>query len=240
MNIKMRCYKSGMTLIELSISLSLSVFLFAGVFLISKNFSSGSQKSMDRLETCLEAKKILRILRVDLYNACRPIGKEAFLLNFSGIVSESGAVFSPQYEWFAFPSVKMPDKLISSDTSGFLVQKISRIKYFLKPLIDGNNSSQMLIREEIFHSDFKIPPNQMTVSRQIHFLQIKPIEVHDSSGDKQSLFQIILQLSETPGENQLSTNATLEFTELVSPVFWRTFCKKEYPGRNWNYLLEGP
>ncbi|MBF0408256.1 MAG: hypothetical protein HQM10_12965 [Candidatus Riflebacteria bacterium] len=225
---------SGITLIELSISIGLSALLLSGIILLSRHFTASPQKNIARLEICLEAKKVLRRLRHDLYNACFPVGREAVFMNFSEIVTENATIQSPQYEWLVFPDVSFPENLNATETIGLSIQRINKVKYYLVPSIVGNHDFQDLIREETFHQDFQVPPTKTIVSRGIRFLQIKPIEVLDISGNKQSLFQILLQFTETSDGVQKN----LEFSELVSPIFWRSFCKKDFLGRNWSTMLE--
>jgi hypothetical protein len=222
--------------------------LLAGTaFLLIRAGTRSSLQGMLRLETTLEARKIIRQVYADLKLACFPLPYNS-VYNFENVMYITGAPPHNMYSFLSFPAHARLDEIMTSPHNGVNYRETSFINYRVAPIASQSGSLLRLTREETF----KGQTTRKILSERVNFFEIKPVMLQPY-GRNQYYFLITLQLVDsidaselsrvTGGEKLLSDRSNLavaDFFDIVYPEFFHAAWNQPGINPNWHTQIKIP
>lgn len=247
----------GFSLAELLIVVGCLMLILVPSFRILQMGTRSSLQGMLRVDTTLEARRILRQIQKDLKASCFPISVgSAGELSIDSILKTSEPV-PQEYVFFAFPSLGSPEQFVKE---GPLIvnRQVSKIRYLLRKGGNPGKPFQQLIREEWFSkghplaAEFPGGCRRSILSERVNFFRISPREFQTPAPYfTHSVFWITLQLvdslkagtldGESPGETWKTPAPGLvlaDFYDVVYPEFFNSLQDWSFMNRNWYNSLE--
>jgi len=240
-------HRPGFTLIEITVAIACLALLSATTFLLLQAGTRSSLKGMLRLETTLEARKIIRQVYADLKLACFPLPYNS-VYNFENVMYITGAPPQNMYSFLRFPTHVRLDEIMTSPHNGVNFRETAFINYRIDPVSSQTSSLLKLTREE----SFKGQTIRKVLSERVNFFEIKPIMLQPY-GRNQYYFLITLQLVDSvdAGElnrlrvgkklqNDRSNLAVADFFDIVYPEFFHAAWNQPGINPNWHTQIRIP
>ncbi|PKL44282.1 MAG: hypothetical protein CVV41_06495 [Candidatus Riflebacteria bacterium HGW-Riflebacteria-1] len=239
--------KQGFTLVELMVAIACLSLLGGSALLLIRAGTRSSMQGMLRLETTLEARKIIRQVYADLKLACFPLPYDS-VYSFDSVMYTAGAPPHNTYSFLSFPNHARMNEIFSSPHSGVNHRETSIINYRVEPPTSPDRPFLRLIREETF----KGQTNSKVLSDRVNFFEIKPVMLQPY-GRNQFYFLVTLQLVDSvdPGEFKGATagnridgvranQAVADFFDIVYPEFFHAAWNQPGINPNWHTQIRVP
>jgi prepilin-type N-terminal cleavage/methylation domain-containing protein len=239
--------KKGFTLVEIMVAVACLALLAGTTFMLLQAGTRSSLQGMLRLETTLEARKIIRLVYADLKLACFPLPYNS-VYNFENVMYITGAPPQNMYSFLSFPAHAHLEEVMASPHSGINYRETSFISYRVEPAASATNSLLRLTREETF----KGQTTRKVLSERVNFFEIKPVMLQPY-GRNQYYFLITLQLVDSidaadlgrvnAGEklqNDRSNLAVADFFDIVYPEFFHAAWNQPGINPNWHTQIRVP
>ncbi len=237
--------KRAFTLVEIMIAIMCLAILLGPIYLLLRSGTQSSLKGMKRIETTLEARKVLKQVYSDLKLSCFPMPEDGYY-DFSNSIDISGTPPKSVYKFMSFPIHQDYKDIFSNQTTGINFRKVSNITYRVEDSTDADNPYYQLIREE----EFQGKTRTTVLSKHVNFFEIKSIVM--KAADKYQFYHLItLQLidathpslmkEKTPGErlDQLDKDVILaDYFDIVYPEYFHAAWNQSKFGPNWHTLIE--
>lgn len=239
--------KTGFTLVEIMVAVACLALLAGTTFMLLQAGTRSSLQGMLRLETTLEARKIIRQVYADLKLACFPLPYNS-VYNFENVMYITGAPPHNMYSFLSFPTHARLEEVMASPYSGINYRETAFINYRVEPAASATSSLLRLTREETF----KGQTTRKVLSERVNFFEIKPVMLQPY-GRNQHYFLITLQLVDsidaadlgrvTAGEklhNDRSNLAVADFFDIVYPEFFHAAWNQPGSNPNWHTQIRIP
>lgn len=237
----------GFTLIEIMIVAICIALLMGPIFLVLRSGTQTSLKGMLRIETTLEARRVIKQIHADIKLACFPLPYNS-IYSFDDVMSIAGTPPKNSYTFLSFPIHQKFSNIFQNQISGTNFRDVSEIKYMVEDGIDPDKPSFRLIREEKFAGKV----SRRILSERVNYFEIKPIMLQPH-GKNQFFFMITLQLldsvhpkdmvGQTPGSRiqDLQKDVILaDFFDLVYPEYFHAMWNQIRVTPNWHTSLRAP
>lgn len=233
--------KKAFTLVEIMIGITCLAVLMGPIYLLMRSGTQTSLKGMKRIETTLEARRVLKQVYADLKMLCFAMPEDG-IYDFSYTMDISGTPPKNVYKFRSFPIHQSYDNIFSNQMSGINFRKVSKITYRIEEGKDKNNPFFQLVREETFAGK----TNKRVLSTHVNFFEIKPILMH-AHGKNQFYYLVTLQLidamhptdmeGKTAGDkvDELDKDVILaDYYDVVYPEFFHAAWNQSKFGPNWH------
>lgn len=237
----------GFTLVEIMIVAICIALLLGPILLTLRSGTKTSLKGMLRIETTLEARRVIKQIHADLKMACFPI-PYASVYNFGDVMQISGTPPTNCYSFLSFPAHEKMDAIFTNQNSGINFRQVSEIKYSVEDNGDPNKPAYKLVREEKFNGK----TNRRILSNRVNFFEIKPIMLQPQ-GKNQYYYLITLQLIDSVHPSEMkATNPggkitvtqqgviLADFFDVVYPEFFHSMWNQVRTNPNWHTPLRAP
>jgi hypothetical protein len=239
--------KTGFTLVEIMIVAICLALLMGPIFLILRSGTQTSLKGMLRIETTLEARRVIKQIHADLKLACFPLPYSS-KYSFSSVMNISGTPPKNTYSFLSYPIHQKFSNIFQNQSSGVNFRDVSEIKYIIEDGTDPDKPSYRLIREEKFNGKV----SKKVLSERVNFFEIKPIMLQPQ-GKNQFYFLVTLQLldsvhpkdmkGKSPGSkitDQVQGVVLADFYDVVYPEFFHSLWNQVRMNPNWHTPLRAP
>jgi type II secretory pathway pseudopilin PulG len=239
--------RHGFTLVETMIVAICLAILLGPIFLLLRSGSRRSLEGMLRIDTTLEARRVLQQIHADLKQACLPIVPQQ-PVGFTDFLFVTGSVPEWTYTFLSYP-LHRPVTEIVPNNSGNAPRRAARITYRVVRQNDPNKPFLRLYRDEEFPGSGK---QTRTLSDRVNFFEIKPLEIQ-AGGRNQFYFWINLQLVDTAKGVDTTAMAAgtpvtaakagvllADFFDVVYPEFFHAFWNHPMQNPNWHAGLISP
>lgn len=239
--------KHGFTLVEIMIVAICIALLMGPILLVLRSGTQTSLKGMLRIETTLEARRVIKQIHADLKMACFPLPYSS-VYNFDDVMAISGTPPMNVYKFLSYPSHQKLSNIFTSQTSGVNFREVAEIKYIVEDNGDPDKPAFRLVREEKFAGKTA----RRILSNRVNFFEIKPIMLQPQ-GKNQYYFMATLQLVDsvhpsemagtTPGSKVSSTQQGVilaDFYDVVYPEFFHSMWNQVRANPNWHTPLRAP
>lgn len=239
--------KKGFTLVEIMIVAICLAILMGPLFLILRSGTQTSLKGMLRIETTLEARRVIKQIHADLKLACFPLPYNS-VYDFGDVMQFSGTPPEVTYEFLSYPIHAEFEDIFTSQTSGKNFRQVAEIKYTIEENSDPDKPSYILVREEKINGKTR----KQILSKRVNFFEIKPIMLQPQ-GKNQFYFLITLQLldavhpkdmeGQTTGDkitDQVQGIILADFYDVVYPEFFHSMWNQVRVNPNWHTPLKAP
>ena len=244
-------HQKGFTLIEVMIVAACLVILIGPILYIMRSGTKSSLSGMMRIETTLEARRVIKQIHADLKLACFPIqyGQE---YNFGEILVKTGTPPENSYYFMSFPIHDRYDGIIDNRKAGIAYRNISLIGYIIEKNTDPNKPAYRLIREERYKNK-KVKTR--VLSEKVNFFDIEQIPIDVPNAKVQFYYLVTLQLMDTlhpknltAKKNTQSTKFTdhqnhvimADFFDVVYPEYFHAIWNQFRVNPNWHTPVIGP
>ena len=193
--------RKAFTLVEIMIAITCLAIIVIPVYSVLRSGSQTSLKGMKRVETTLEARKILKQVYADLKMLCFNFQDD---LDSSKTYSFDDTLYTNNktipdtviYSFNTFPSNQELDEIFDGRIEdGDLkanTRNINHIKYTIESNDNQNNPCYKFVREVTF----KGKTTKKVLSERVNYFEIKPISVY-GNGKMQYYYYVSLQLIDT-------------------------------------------
>lgn len=241
---------SGFTLVEIAVVLGCFLLIMIPAMRIYRHGTQGSLKGIRKIDTMLEARRVIDQVRADLKNSCWVWDdSQNSFYTLRHILSLAGLAPAWEMTFLGFPaqgdislvlSPGEPDLADPAKTACY--RRVSRIQYRLTPVVPppGGVPLMKLVRTETFnpkHPLWEKHPEGLSheLSAKVLFFAIEPYLVDDGHGHQQEFFWISLRLAEiqSPGSPAPQAGAgqpiaprdpvMTDFFDTVSPTFLESY-----------------
>lgn len=239
--------QAGFTLVEIMIAAVCLALLTGTSFLLIRASARASMQGMLRLETTLEARKIIRQVYADLKLACFPLPYNS-VYNFDNVLYITGAPPHNMYSFLSFSTHARINDVFASQNTGINHRETAFINYRVEPTTSANRPFLKLLREETF----KGQTTSKVMSEKVNFFEIKPVMLQPW-GRNQYYFLITLQLVDSTDSTELAkqtagakiTNngsnlAIADFFDIVYPEFFHAAWNQPGINPNWHTQIRIP
>ena len=247
----MRKYRPGFTLVELMIVVGCFMLIIGPALRVFQFGTRSSLSGMKRIDTTLEARRILRQVHIDLKGSC-------FVWQGPGNYSFDDILYvdrskepCAEFLLYRFPSIDPVEKCVTGlkDDAGPARRLTSLVTYRITP-------AHELVREEAFHPSHpaysRFPQGKWTqvLTKRLNYFDISPVQVPNATGPDQWFFWVSLQLRDAYQKPDLSQAALRydfkeapgviisEFFDILYPEFFTAFHNNEGMNRNWHTDME--
>lgn len=244
-NNKRRC--SAFTLVEIMIVLICTALLMGPIFLVLRSSTKTSLKGMLRIDTTLEARRVIKQIYADLKMACFPLPYNS-IYNFDDVMQAGGTPPHSSYQFHSFPIHQRMRDIFSSQSSGVNFRDVAEVTYRVEDSKDPDNPFMRLVRTESFGGKV----NTRVLTERINFFEIKPVMMQPY-GKNQFYFLVTLQLidavhpSEMKGRvagtklDDLQKDVILaDFFDVVYPEFFHAAWNQTRVNPNWHTQIRNP
>lgn len=239
--------RHAFTLVEVMIVLICTALLMGPIFLVLRSSTRTSLKGMLRIDTTLEARRVIKQIYADLKMACFPLPYNS-IYNFDDVMQVTGTPPHNAYRFFSFPIHQRLNDIFASQLSGIDYRNVAEINYRIEDSKDPDNPFKRLIRTESFGGKV----NTHVLSDRINFFEIKPVMMQPY-GKNQFYFLVTLQLIDAvhPSEMKGRTAGTkldelqkdvilADFFDVVYPEFFHAAWNQTRVNPNWHTQLRAP
>ncbi|HNX74172.1 MAG TPA: type II secretion system protein [Candidatus Rifleibacterium sp.] len=239
--------RSAFTLVEIMIVLICTALLMGPIFLVLRSSTRTSLRGMLRIDTTLEARRVIKQVYADLKMACFPLPYNS-IYNFDDVMQVSGTPPHNSYKFYSFPIHQRLNDIFSSQLSGVNFRDVAEVHYRVEDSKDPDNPFMKLIRTEAFGGKV----NTRVLTDRINFFEIKPVMMQPY-GKNQFYFLVTLQLidavhpSEMKGRvagaklDELQKDVILaDFFDVVYPEFFHAAWNQTRVNPNWHTQLRSP
>lgn len=246
--------RRAFTMIELMIVTICAALLIIPVFAIFSSGTTTSLRGMARIDTILEARRIIEQVQGDLKAAYLEYGeKNNFFFDYDNLVKDSGSYPFVEYQFFRYPMSGKTSDLVQI-TDNVSRRRLSTVNYRVEAGDDKKFPQQKILRRiEFFHAGHPLAGQypsglEKVLSRRISFFSIKPYQVEK---EYQTLFSVTLQLiDQAPGRSlekaaaadKLSEGSAdfilVDFFSVVYPEFLKNQNRFYYQNLHWFDSLE--
>ena len=247
MNFNTRQRRSAFTLVEIMIVLICTALLMGPIFLVLRSSTRTSLRGMLRIDTTLEARRVIKQVYADLKMACFPLPYNS-IYNFDDVMQVTGTPPHNSYKFYSFPIHQRLNDIFSSQLSGVNFRDVAEVNYRVEDSKDPDNPFMRLIRTEVFAGKV----NTRILTDRINFFEIKPVMMQPY-GKNQFYFLVTLQLidavhpSEMKGRtagaklDELQKDVILaDFFDVVYPEFFHAALNQTRVNPNWHTQLRSP
>ena len=250
--------RAGVTLIELCLVTLCLAFLLKSLWQVVQHGTSSALKGMLRVETTLEARRVLKQVTRDLEHSCQLQDANVKEWTLDRIVARHDGHRETTYSFLLFSGQGNPNESInpSGDPgTGRAFTKASQVTYRLSQ--SQKTGFKQLLRVEQFHPDTamarKFPGGQERIlSEKINFFTIEAIHLPGTPEDL-GFFQVTLQIIDQVGRKAVSRAGSAgfqpkpgadvviaDFFELVSSRHMNFMARPTGFSRNWHSGVSGP
>ncbi|GAB4271476.1 MAG: hypothetical protein Kow0029_09210 [Candidatus Rifleibacteriota bacterium] len=239
--------KRGFTLVEIMIVGICLALLMGPIFLVLRSGTKTSLQGMLRIETTLEARRVIKQIHQDLKLACFPLPYNS-LYSFDDVMTIGGTPPKNTYTFLSFPTHQKFSNIFQNQTSGQNARNVSEIKYIVEDGTDPDKPSYRLIREEKFGGKV----TRKVLSNRVNYFEIKPMMIQPQ-GKNQFYFLVTLQLldsvhpssmkGKTPGSKIMNLEKDVilaDFFDVVYPEFFHAMWNQIRVNPNWHTPLKAP
>lgn len=239
--------RQAFTLVEIMIVAICTALLMGPIFLVLRSGTKTSLKGMLRIETTLEARRVIKQVYADLKMACFPLPYNS-TYNFDDVMAVSGTPPFNTYKFLSFPIHQRLGDIFASQLSGVNHRNVAEITYRIEKGKDPDNPFLRLIRDESFAGRV----NTRILSDRVNFFEIKPVMMQPY-GKNQFYFLVTLQLidalhpSELKGKaagsklDELQKDVILaDFFDVVYPEFFHAAWNQVRFNPNWHSQIRQP
>ncbi len=239
--------RQAFTLVEIMIVLICTALLMGPIFLVLRSSTKTSLKGMLRIDTTLEARRVIKQVYADLKMACFPLPYNS-IYNFSDVMQVSGTPPLNSYRFNTFPIHQRLNDIFASQVSGVNFRNVSEVTYRVEESKNPDNPFMRLIRTESFGGKV----NTRVLTERINFFEIKPIMLQPY-GKNQFYFLVTLQLidavhaSDMKGRtagtklDELQKDVILaDFFDVVYPEFFHAAWNQTRVNPNWHTQIRSP
>ncbi|MFZ2960791.1 MAG: hypothetical protein WA705_28270 [Candidatus Ozemobacteraceae bacterium] len=239
---------SGFTLIEIILVVFCVALLLGPLWAILRSGTRTSLRGMTKIETTMEARRILAIVQQDIKAGYAPINQE--IEDFIRQVSDSNNVYSYVFQSFSRTGSE-GESLVKND-GGIDFRLINLLEYRVEPGENGINGK--LKRIERFDSHHPLAgkfPNglEKTLSERVSYFSIRRRSVGKEAGDSVWYINLVLADGHLAKANTGTPNSSIEpgptlvmadFFDVAYPEF--VHANFTYPSlyRNWHNSFVGP
>ncbi|MBU1108253.1 MAG: prepilin-type N-terminal cleavage/methylation domain-containing protein [Candidatus Riflebacteria bacterium] len=235
--------KTGFTFVEIMVVSACLALLAGTAFMLLRFSTRSSLQGMLRLETTLEARKIIRQVYADLKLACFPLPYDS-VYNFDNVMYITGVAPHNMYTFLSFPTHARMNEIFSSQSSGVNYRETALINYRIEPGTSPDRPFLKLTREETF----KGQTTKKVLSERVNFFEIKPVMLQPY-GRNQFYFMVTLQLidsidaADLKDKNCSSTApkgnlAIADFFDIVYPEFFHAAWNQPGINPNWHTQIQ--
>ncbi len=237
----------GFTLVEIMIVAICLALLMGPIFLVLRSGTQTSLKGMLRIETTLEARRVIKQIHADLKMACFPLPYNS-LYNFDDVMAVSGTPPMNEYRFLSYPIHQKLSDVFTNQTSGVNFREVAEVKYIVEDNGDPDKPSFRLVREERFGGK----TNKRILSNRVNFFEIKPIMLQPQ-GKNQYYFIVTLQLMDSVHPSEMKGNSPgskvtdaqshvilADFFDVVYPEFFHSMWNQVRANPNWHTPLRAP
>jgi prepilin-type N-terminal cleavage/methylation domain-containing protein len=247
--------RAAFTLIEMMVVVILVSMILIPVF---RTFHAGikvATKGMLKVETTLEARRILKQIQTDLQDVCFPMDGREMTFSPESLVRETGTPPTTTYAFFSFPAHGPVESLITDEAGGIVWRNVSEITYSLS---QGENSMYTLIRSERFHPSHPLASTYpggirvQNLSNQVNFFSI--VANPFNTPTRSSLtFRVHLQLVDSVKKGELAQvvqgnsaaqrlkeGVIADFFSVVNPHFYNHLLNRGWFNPNWQTGIRSP
>jgi len=107
----------GFTLVEIMIVLICTALLMGPIFLVLRSSTRTSLKGMLRIDTTLEARRVIKQVYADLKMACFPLPYNS-VYNFDDVMQVTGTPPHNSYKFYSFPIHQRLNDIFASQLQG--------------------------------------------------------------------------------------------------------------------------
>lgn len=235
------------TFVEIMVAAACLVLLASTTFIIMQAGTRSSLQGIMRLETTLEARKIIRQVYSDVKLACFPLPYNS-VYNFDNVMYITGAPPRNMYSFLSFSLHASLNEIMSNQSRGVNYRETSFINYRLEPANKDCQHLLRLVREETF----KGKTSRKTLSERVNFFEIRPVMLQPY-GRNQYYFVVTLQLVDSidpadlrqikPGQRleNVQNNLTIaDFFDVVYPEFFHAAWNHPGINPNWHSQIRIP
>lgn len=241
--------RKAFTLVEIMIVAICLALLMGPLFLILRSGTKTSLKGMLRIETTLEARRVIKQIHADLKLACFPVPYDSTTeYDFGDVMSVTGVPPEVTYSFLSYPIHAEIEDIFTNQTSGKNFREVAEIKYKIEENSDPEKPSYQLIREEKINGNTR----RNVLSKRINYFEIKPIMLQPQ-GKNQYYYLITLQLidavhpkdmeGQTTGAkitDQVQGAILADFYDVVYPEFFHSMWNQVRVNPNWHTPLQAP
>ncbi len=239
--------KAAFTLVEIMIVAICLALLMGPIFMVLRSGTQTSLKGMLRIETTLEARRVIKQIRADIKMACFPLPYSS-VYNFDDVMKVSGTTPKNTYTFLSYPIHQKLGNVFESQTSDKNYRNVSEIKYIVEENNDPDKPSLRLVREERFAGKTR----KTVLTDRVNFFEIKPIMLQPQ-GKNQFYYLVTLQLMDsvhpkdmkdkTPGSKIVDSQKDVilaDFFDVVYPEFFHSMWNQVRVNPNWHTPLKAP
>ncbi len=239
--------KAGFTLVEIMIVLICTALLMGPIFLVLRSSTRTSLKGMLRIDTTLEARRVIKQVYADLKMACFPLPYNS-VYNFDDVMQVTGTTPHNSYKFYSFPIHQRFNDIFASQLSGVNYRNVAEVTYRVEKSKNPDNPFMRLIRTESFAGKV----NTRILTERVNFFEIKPIMMQPY-GKNQFYFLVTLQLIDAlhPSEmkdrvagsrlDDLQKDVILaDFFDVVYPEFFHAAWNQARVNPNWHTQIRIP
>jgi prepilin-type N-terminal cleavage/methylation domain-containing protein len=239
--------KKGFTLVEIMIVAICLAILMGPLFLILRSGTKTSLKGMLRIETTLEARRVIKQIHADLKLACFPLPYNS-VYDFGDVMQISGTPPEVSYKFLSYPIHTEIGNVFTSQTSGKNYREVAEVKYTIEENSDPDKASYRLVREEKFNGKTR----KQVLSERVNFFEIKPIMLQPQ-GKNQYYYLVTLQLLDAVHAKDMEVQITgdkitdqvqdvilADFYDVVYPEFFHSMWNQVRVNPNWHTPLKAP
>jgi hypothetical protein len=251
--------KRAFTLVEMCVA-TVCVALLA--LIVIRLLQAGTRASLQgilRVDTTLEARRILRQVQTDVKSACMQIDVSSGCeVTIDRVFHVGGSLPKVEYFFYSFPQHgEVTD--FAQDTGAYTVRKPSLIHYFLRDHPDPKKNPYLqLVRREYYHRDHPLAakfPNrcrESVLSDRVNIFKLEPRVVPTVKPYRnQSFVWVTLQLVETFRKTETGVTVqkdwkkasqgviVSDFFDVVYPEFYHALLNNGFMNRNWNNRIVG-
>ena len=242
--------KQAFTLVEIMIVCVCIGILVGPIFMLLRSGSESSLKGLARIDTTLEARKILHQVYADLKMACVPIKKGNTQVHFTDVLTKNNHAPNTEYEFLSFPAHEKYSDIFNEYTNSYntegIYRKVCKITYAVK----GKSNSPFKTLERT--TEFANNKSTKVLSNKISSFNIDKIYVK-VDGKAENYFAIYLKLIDTiHGESK--ENMTIEefknkkqseiiivdFFDVVYPEYIHSYVDDTAINPNWHPTIKAP
>lgn len=235
---------NGFTLIEIMIVTICTALLMGPVFFILKSSSNTSLTGMLRIDTTLEARRVIKQIHSDLKQSCFPVPYGS-TYSFDDNLGEGGTPPLNACVFYSFPLHSKLNNVFTSRTSGKSIRKAAEITYRIETHKDSKKPSYKLIREEKHNGKTRTS----VLSNRVNYFEIKKVNLTQSYGKVQWYFLVTLQLIDAIHEKdfegkgiaagskveKLQSKVILaDFFDVVYPEYFHSLWNQSRMNPNWH------
>ncbi len=247
MSNKNRLTRNAFSLVEIMIVLICTALLMGPIFLVLRSSTKTSLKGMLRIDTTLEARRVIKQIYADLKMACFPLPYNS-TYNFDDVMQVSGTPPHNSYKFHSFPIHQRLNDIFANQGAGINFRNVAEINYQVENSKDPDNPFMRLVRTESFGGKV----NTRVLTDRINFFEIKPVMMQPY-GKNQFYFLVTLQLidavhpSEMKGRvaggklDELQKDVILaDFFDVVYPEFFHAAWNQTRVNPNWHTQIRNP